>query len=248
MYNNTFIFFGRPDGIGNRVEQLINIQEYCSDTKSLCIYVWRNSKFLANRCYTNYLSFDNIIIKESLDKDDKYEIKNASIFKRTLDRIVNYKFHFHIEILEPYDTIIHIRATDRLIESTPTDPTNSSDFSNTKELDDYIDKTIEYVNTNPKIQNYTIVSDDSYYLDYLKEKITKQYSNVSYNYTIHKDWLDYYYLTKASERIIMCSKFSSYSITASILANIQLVVFKNSMKSNLPRYNAKLEIINDLIY
>lgn len=24
-----FVFYGRPDGIGNRVEQLIQLQQYC---------------------------------------------------------------------------------------------------------------------------------------------------------------------------------------------------------------------------
>ena len=31
-------FLGRPDGIGNRIEQLIKIQEYCIKNNMKCIY------------------------------------------------------------------------------------------------------------------------------------------------------------------------------------------------------------------
>ena len=42
----------------------------------------------------------------------------------------------------------------------------------------------------------------------------------------------------------MCSQFSSFSLTASILGNKKIAVFKNSLKSNLPRYKADICIID----
>ena len=78
----------------------------------------------------------------------------------------------------------------------------------------------------------------------MKNKIKKTYIDLSYDYNIPIDWLDYYYLTRATKNIIMCCKFSSYSITASILSNKKLLIFRESLNSNLPRYNADIEIIN----
>lgn len=60
-----------------------------------------------------------------------------------------------------------------------------------------------------------------------------------------QDWLDFYYLTKPEKYILMCSNFSSYSICASILGNKKLLVLKNSLKSNLSRYNANISIIDE---
>ena len=38
MTDNKVCFSGRPDGIGNRIEQLINIQEYCIENNLQCNY------------------------------------------------------------------------------------------------------------------------------------------------------------------------------------------------------------------
>ena len=45
MTDNKVCFSGRPDGIENRIEQLINIQEYCIENNLQCNYIWNNSNF-----------------------------------------------------------------------------------------------------------------------------------------------------------------------------------------------------------
>jgi hypothetical protein len=45
MGADIFYFIGRPDGIGNRIEQLIKLQEYCKKINVKCIYIWVNSSF-----------------------------------------------------------------------------------------------------------------------------------------------------------------------------------------------------------
>lgn len=57
MIDNAVSFSGRPDGIGNRIEQLILIQEYCVENNLRCYYIWNNSNF---RKYLPLISFDNI--------------------------------------------------------------------------------------------------------------------------------------------------------------------------------------------
>lgn len=236
MSLNKFIFNGRPDGIGNRIEELMYIQEYCIDKNLSCFYVWNNTiKF---RNYNHLITFDNITIVDDKNKINNLVIKNNEIFKRTKGNIVKYKFNFNVDIKEDYDVIVHIRATDRLVNN------GKGDFSSESELKRFIERTINYINNNPNIQTYTIVCDDDKYKKYVFNKITKRFINLSYDNNIPKDWLDYYYLTKCNQSILMCCKFSSYSITASILGDKKLLVFPKSLNSNLSRYKANIEIIS----
>lgn len=236
MNLNQFIFNGRPDGIGNRIEELINIQEYCVKNDLLCFYVWNNTiKF---RSYAPLISFDNITIIQDTKKINNLVIKNNKIFRRTQGNIIKYTFNFNVDITEEYDIIVHIRATDRLIHN------GKGDFSSENELKWFVEKSIKYINNNSNIQTYTIVCDDDNYKNYMLNKITKKFINLSYDNNIPKDWLDYYYLTKCKNSILMCCKFSSFSITAAILGDKILLVFHESLNSNLPRCKANIEIIN----
>jgi hypothetical protein len=236
MSLNKFIFNGRPDGIGNRIEELIYIQEYCIDNNLSCFYVWNNTiKF---RSYNPLITFDNITIIKDKKNINNLVTKNNEIFKRTNGNIIKYKFNFNVDIKEDYDIIVHIRATDRLVSN------GKGDFSSESELKGFIERSINYINNNLNIQTYTIVCDDAKYKKYVFNKITKRFINLSYDNNIPRDWLDYYYLTKCKQSILMCCKFSSYSITASMLGDKKLLVFPESLNSNLPRYKANIEIIS----
>lgn len=233
---NIFIFNGRPDGIGNRIEQLIYIQEYCLNNNLVCIYIWNNK--IKYRTYDILINFKNIIIKEKLDINDNYPIYNSNIFQRTYNNLVYYNFNFNLDFQNNYDVIIHIRGTDRLTNN------KHPDFSNINELNKFINKTINYVNNNDSIFSYTVISDDIKYIQNIKNKIKKKFITLYYNNNnISKDWIDFYYLTRVKNEIIMCSKFSSFSITASILANKCLCVFSESLNSSLGRYKANIKII-----
>lgn len=231
-----FYFLGRPDGLGNRIEQLINIQEFCIKNNMKCIYVWNNSGY---RKYDINITFENIEICDSIIRDKKINYLSKLPFKRSIGYDINFKFNFTIPTNINYDVIIHIRGTDRI-----NDKNKHPDFSTASELDCYINKTINYVNNDKTISTFTIVSDDNKYINDIKSKIKKQFVYLPYNYNVNKDWLDFYYLTNPQKYIIMCSQFSSYSICASILSNKKLLVFKNSLKSNLPRYKAKISVID----
>ena len=235
MNQPKFYFLGRPDGIGNRIEQLIYIQEYCKKNNMKCIYIWNNKGF---RNYDINITFENIEIRYSItNKENVYLLENP--FIRSFGYIVKFKFNFTINNNINYDIIIHIRGTDRLQRN----PTHN-DFTSIDLFDSYINKMIDYVNNDKSISTFTIGSDDNKYINEVKSKIKKQFINLSYDYDIHKDWLDFYYLTNPKKYIIMCSNFSSYSICASILGNKKLLVFKNSLKSNLSRYKANTCIID----
>lgn len=236
---NIFYFLGRPDGIGNRIEQLINIQEYCEANNMKCIYIWRNSSF---RNYNARIEFENIEIRTSIKpEEEKYILNNIkNILQRTFGHKVKYKFNFTIDNHLNYDVIIHIRGTDRIVLNK-----KNKDFSTIDMLNSYINKTIEYVNNDESILTYTVVTDDIQYKKLLLYGINKRYVELIYNYKVNNDWLDFYYLTTPQKYIIMCSQFSSYSICASILGDKKIKVFKNSLSSNLSRYNANISIIDE---
>lgn len=242
---NTFIFHGRSDGIGNRIEEIIYLQEYCFEHDLYCIYVWNNTAF---RNYPPMITFSRIHIVQKTEPFMKdLEIKKGNVvFRRTKGFPVKYDFLFKPDPnrVPEYDTIIHIRATDRLTNGI-------GDFSTEDELKNvFIRNTIHYLNNNPNIQTYTIVCDDESYKENIKSQINKRYVELCYDYdscessiSITRDWMDYYYLTQSKQSIIMCCKFSSFSITASILSNKKLLVFPPSFITNLPRYKADTELL-----
>ena len=86
MSNKKIFFSGRPDGIGNRIEELINIQEYCIENNLQCNYIWNNSKF---RNYLPLISFDNIELVNNKNNDNmknvwkNYVKKTRKVTKRT---------------------------------------------------------------------------------------------------------------------------------------------------------------------
>jgi hypothetical protein len=55
-------FNGRPDGLGNRIEELINIESYCIQQDVSCNYYWNN--IYNFRSYPILLNCKNIIIQD----------------------------------------------------------------------------------------------------------------------------------------------------------------------------------------
>ena len=231
----VFYFTGRPDGLGNRIEELIRIQEYCESHDKKCIYIWQNTSF---RNYSVCIELEHIEIQTSISVEER-KLLSKNEFSRTFNYNVNYNFNFSVDNDLKYDTIIHIRATDRIVQNN-----NHKDFLTVGMLDSFINKTIKYINNDDTISTYTIVTDDNRLKERMVSEIDKEYVDLLYNCDVEKDWLDFYYLTKPQKYVIMCSQFSSYSICASILGNKKLMVFRDSLKSNLPRYKANLGFID----
>lgn len=232
----SFMVKGRADGIGNRIEELLNIQAYCKENDLHCVYVW-SRKNRSSRNYIPCIKMDRITIQE--DNRCKLPINNEWMGKID-SSVIDYKFTFDVDCPVEYDVIIHVRGGDRLRKNIV-----HKDYSSVGELCKFIDKTIEYVNKNDDISSYTVVTDDMKYKTKMIDKITKRYVELPYKCGgVSKDWLDFYYLTRPKKCVIMCSVFSSYSITASILGRKPLLVFSKSLETSLPRYKADIKIID----
>ena len=166
---------------------------------------------------------------------DEQSIKSSDIFGVMEPyNTFSHQFLFHIDV-EEYDTAIHIRAGDRI----KLNPGLNSDFSTLTELDECLKKTIKYVNETDSIKKCIILSEEKKYVEKIKKFITKKVYELPQS-NVDKDWQDFYYLTKAKQNIVMCCKFSSFSICAAILSNLNLVTFFNKTESNLARYDVKL--------
>lgn len=232
----VFLFNGRPDGIGNRIEQLLHIEKYCEATNKKCVYKWNNNR--RYRRYPIYIRFKHIEIKETLSESDKtlpvYNRFSIKTFRTKLNyNLENHEFLFSLD-LEDYDTAIHIRGGDRLRKN-PTD----CNYSTIDELESCIIKTAKYVNETESIKKCIIVCEETKYISKIKELINKEIYILPHDKKYH-DWQDFYYLTRATQNVIMCCKFSTFSICASLLSNLNLITLFDSSKSSLRKFNAKI--------
>ena len=69
-------FYGTNCGIGNRVEELISIQEYCINNDATCKYIWLNNPGISNRSYRCRMTFDRITICEETTHTSKTGNRN----------------------------------------------------------------------------------------------------------------------------------------------------------------------------
>ena len=85
----TYKYYGRADGIGNRIEQLMQFQEFCDKENAKCIYIWNNSH---NREYLPLIEFPNIEIIDQISLDIlKLE---TCLSLRSIDYQIPYRFLF----------------------------------------------------------------------------------------------------------------------------------------------------------
>lgn len=229
-------FNGRPDGIGNRIEELILLECNCIKNNISCNYYWKNIyKF---RSYDILLNCKNIEIQNTknhltsniIPEYDKYnhnEMINASKNITYIKQLyVNFSY-----------ISVHIRSTDKLNNR------HKDEFS----FDFFIEKinnTLAYLNKIDTPEKIYIASDDDRYKQFFINNLNKNYQIVDpllnqINDPIYKDYFSLVY----SKKIIMVPKFSSFAATASLLGNNILVSHCNENETSLYRYRCNVEYI-----
>ena len=235
-------FNGRPQGLGNRIEQLILLQEYASKNNKIVNYFWFNRTMNKDRSYPILIKCKNINIgRKKFNKK-----KCIKIPKKKYDIVLNneIEFTFKIPLLinTPY-IAIHLRSGDRI--------KNNDSFKNYCSLDTFkkcVNKSIDIVLKSEYTHVY-ICSDKSKPSQEMKKIIIKKISDKKtiIEPTIKKKigpiWTDFYYLAHASQ-IIMASKISTFCLTAALLKNIKVVSFFPPKASNLQNYNVNVELSN----
>lgn len=236
-YNYIMIKFnGRPDGLGNRIEELINLECYCIENDVSCNYYWNNKYNF--RSYNNLLNCKNIIIQDNhfhdntnikcnLGEYNNIEMINAS-------KNINYFENINTDL--SYISI-HIRSTDKLNN-------RGKDEFTYEYFIDKLKKTLYYLNNMSGEINIFIASDDDKYNNYFINNLNNNYNIVDpflnvIDDSIYKDYFSLVY----SKKIIMVPKFSSFAATASLLGNNILVSHCHENETSLYRYRCNLEYI-----
>jgi phage-related protein len=58
--NQILTFSGRPDGLGNRIEEIMHLEAFCYREGGRCRYIWTNEH--RSRTYQNLLKTDRVEI------------------------------------------------------------------------------------------------------------------------------------------------------------------------------------------
>ena len=240
-YNYIMLKFnGRPDGLGNRIEELINLEYYCIKNDISCNYFW-NNKFNF-RSYNNLLNCKNILIQDTHFHDNINIKCNFGVYNNIemINAAKNIEYFENINTNLSYISI-HIRSTDRCNNS------GHKDFFTYNFFVDKFKKTLNYLNNMTDEMNIFIASDDDKYKKYLINNLNKNYHIVDPFLNIIDDaiYRDYFSLVY-SKKIIMVPKFSSFAATASLLGNNILVSHCHENETSLYRYKCNIEYINNL--
>lgn len=230
-------FNGRPDGLGNRIEELIFLKT--AHPSEPIEYFWNNINYRNDREYSIDFEMDGVhFINKRVEQNTKIDINFDQ--ERILNASKTIKPKFEI-LFEETPIALHIRRGDKCHHH------DKSECKMTLELSNKcIQHSIEILKNQEK--PVFICSDDiKVKLDiknYLKDSVKFIEPNVN-NKEISDEYKDFFALTKCS-KIYMCSIFSSYAITASMIGNIPLVTYFPEDKSPINRYKPILEynIIN----
>ena len=239
----SIVIEGRPDGLGNRIEELIVMEAYCQKYNDNGVYIWRNKPQyfkgkLIPRSYDIYLKLVNVEITDESESSIQFSeiniINKDFCQEEFLNAAQNIKPTFNIHFENGVKPLgIHLRGTDRINKEMK----HPHFMKSEKQFEDFINRTILYINKISPAHLF-ICSDDMKY----KEKILNQINqNIKVidpivNEDIPLEYIDFFALSMCSE-VVMCSKFSTFAITASMIGNIKLTAFNNDLEVN-ERYKA----------
>jgi len=221
---NLFSFFGRPDGLGNRLEEIILLESVCSRSNAKCEYIWRNR--YSTHSYEICFKADHV--KIVAEEEPRYPVKSLSDFdlsftqKEILESakkiIPNFNPSFQGNICP---VGVHIRGTDRIGSDHPHFMKNES------ELQMYLSETIDVLNrTKPRFVYVCSESEQCkrVFLRHLDPDISVV--DPTLDKLSSPEYADLFSLSICKE-IWMVSRFSSFSIIAALIGNVELVTFVN---------------------
>ena len=237
------IFYGRPDGLGNRYEELLLLSNYAVDNNFYFKYFWNNS---GKWKYTNQFSAQNIEIVE-VDHVEKWPTNNFESTKYWKDYISTSDI-FHNsnvtlgltlpEIQNKYIGVL-VRGSDRIIDNYEQLPPGFQNFEDVKKS---IKLTKEYLISTKEQLPIVIFSEDKELKNLVSTEL-KQFKQIKLPPVISMEqaYQDLINLIAAKE-IILCSKFSSFALTAGLISNKKVIKFYDYSHPLLNRW--KNEYIN----
>lgn len=230
-------FYGNPEGLGNRYEELVKLSSFAEKEDILINYYWNNSFRLK---YKNLFTAKNIIFKE-IDNLKKWPTKNFEstrywreyISSQPVTRNTNVRLEIpNIDLKFEYIGI-HIRGTDRILTGNNIPP----GFQKLDDLERSIDLTNQYLLNNKNLLPISVFSEDPS-LKQRVEKVLNNFEIISLPNieNIDPPYQDLLHLSKAKE-IIMCSKFSTYALSAASIGNGKIIHFFSNRNEELRFWN-----------
>ena len=237
------IFYGRPDGLGNRYEELLLLSNYAVENNLYFKYFWNNT---GKWKYTNKFSAKNIEIVE-VDYVRKWPTNNFESTKYWRDYIsTNDIFHnnnvtLDLNLQETQNKYIGVlaRGSDRIVNNNELLPPGFQNFEDVKRS---IKLTKEYLISKKEQLPIVIFSEDKELKKYVSTEL-KQFKQITLPQisSIEQAYQDLINLLAAKE-IILCSKFSSFALTAGLISNKKVIKFYSYSHPLLNRW--KNEYIN----
>jgi len=229
---------GRYDGIGNRLEELLHLEYYCMSKGLTCSYYWDNSGNMDRR-YPIFFECEHIDIQDRIKYPDNTISRIIYITNRDqmTSAVKNIRFLKSLEINGYEYTGVHIRTGDRIQYPVP-----HGDFMDVRLFRKIFNFTINQINLE-RPESLFICSDNEDYRNKMISRLDKDIKVIDPLNTKHplQVYNDFYALSNAN-KIYMCSKFSSFAITASMLNDIPIISFFEEDESNLMRYHANVNV------
>ena len=220
------IFYGRPDGLGNRYEELLLLSNYAVENNLYFKYFWNNS---GKWKYTNKFSAKNVEIIE-VDHVKKWPTNNFESTKywreyiSTEDIFHNNNVTLDLSFPETQNKYIGVlaRGSDRIVDDNELLPPG---FQNFEDIKKSIKLTKEYLISTKEQLPIVIFSEDKELKKFVSTEL-KQFKQITLPQitSMEQAYQDLINLLAAKE-IILCSKFSSFALTAGLISNKKVIKF-----------------------
>ena len=224
--DNKTVFYGRPDGLGNRYEELLLLSNYAVKNNIYFKYIWNNT---GKWKYSNKFLAKNIEIVEK-DYVKEWPTKNFESTKlwreyiSTNDISHNKNVVLNLKYPKIKDNYIGVlvRGSDRIVDDIESLPPG---FQSSDDVETSIELTLKYLSSQKNLSPIVIFSEDKNLKKYVSEKLNnyKQISLPKIEY-LEQAYEDFVYLLSATE-IILCSRFSSFALSAGMISNTRVVKF-----------------------
>jgi len=238
----SIYFNGRPDGLGNRIEELIHLESYCIKNNVKAFYYWNNELWrkypilikcvnveINTKKHNENIDHSKIIFFEKTQEDMLEASKNISYINDLSNDINDLSNDINDFIA------IHIRATDKLNNRGKDEFTKDILIKN-------IENVINIINKNES-KNIFICSDDIKIKNYVISKLNnKKIVDPLCDIIKNEIYKDFFTLTFAKS-IYMCPKFSSYSAVACLIGNGKIYSFFDKKETSLYRYKCNIEYL-----
>lgn len=216
------IFVGRPDGLGNRMEEIYFLMVKHHQAGTQCEYLWNNLwSHRGDRCYPVLFHAPGIHITE-MTQPVSGGISHGNLNKQYTQQQV---FQAARKISPLFDipsedlagvTGVHIRRGDKIKQNPPAHEMTDSQSKQAQHC------ALDYVNTH--CDRVFVCGDDPVAVDAFKSSLRSDIQICEFTHTVMPEYFDYFCLTRCKE-VVMASRYSSFAITASVLGNSVLHTF-----------------------